>query len=126
MKSLWLGLIATTALLLLNACADESASIGVSAPIVDSFQQVEIVAKEYELKPKHVRVKVGTPVRLTIKAEDTPHSLRIEGLLADTRVPARKSVTVEFTPDKTGQYKMLCAISNHEILGMRGTLIVED
>jgi plastocyanin domain-containing protein len=73
--------------------------------------------------PAVIKVKQGTPVRLTFDRQETS-SCSEEIVFPDFGIrkflPAHARTVVEFTPDKTGSFDFTCGMSM-----LRGKLIVE-
>lgn len=101
----------------------------------DGVQRAAITVDSYSFKPDHLFVKRGVPVELTLTSVTwlVPHNFVINdpdsGLKISQEVPAGKSVTIRFTPNRTGQFKFFCDkkllfFPSHEEKGMTGTLDV--
>lgn len=90
----------------------------------------EIIARAPEkgnYSPRFLSVPVGEKVKLRIRNVDTvAHGFTIPALQVDAgEIKAGHSVTLEFTPEKTGKYDFYCTVwcSEHH-LQMRGVLEV--
>ncbi len=90
----------------------------------------EIIARAPEkgnYSPQLLSVPVGEKVKLRIRNVDTvAHGFAIPALQVDAgEITAGHSVTLEFTPEKTGKYDFYCTVwcSEHH-LQMRGVLEV--
>jgi plastocyanin domain-containing protein len=85
-------------------------------------QEVEIRVRG-GYSPSTVRVKRGTPVRLTFDRQETSGCSE-EVVLGDFGIrkylPAHERTTVEFTPEEPGTYEFTCGMSM-----LRGRVIVE-
>jgi len=73
-------------------------------------RKIEVVAKKYSFEPARIELKVGEPVEITFRSEDTKHGfvskeLKLEKVVFSKDTPA----TVSFTPDKAGTYEFKCA-----------------
>jgi cytochrome c oxidase subunit 2 len=73
-------------------------------------RKIEVVAKKYSFEPARIEVKVGEPVEITFRSEDTKHGfvskeLNLEKVVFSKDQPA----TVSFTPEKAGTYAFKCA-----------------
>lgn len=77
---------------------------------IETNQKVEIIAKNFEFHgpdgEKEFYVKAGEEVTLSMKTEDGVHGLLVEGL----DVNLDKDQSVKFTPEKAGEYKIVCSI----------------
>ena len=86
-------------------------------------QEVTLWAKEFGYEPGSLMVKSGLPVKLTLtNAGKIDHTFAIPGLVKELKVLPGQSVTVQFTPNASREYKFLCTVAGHEALGMAGTL----
>lgn len=102
----------------------------------DGIQTVSILGGSYFFKPKHIIVKVNVPVHLLIQKESgmTPHNIVIKAPEAGIHFKEEmksKVKTIEFTPTKTGKYKIYCSkkllfFASHEQKGMEGILEVVE
>lgn len=89
--------------------------------------RVQIAAKQWDFLPREVRVKVNVPVELAVTSVDVDHGIEFDDLdVPLERVPAGRTVTVKFIPDKPGTYHFRCAVvcgTGHD--QMVGLLVVE-
>jgi cytochrome c oxidase subunit 2 len=73
-------------------------------------RKIEVVAKKYAFDPTRIEVKVGEPVEITFRSEDTKHGFVSKDLgLKKVVFSKDEPVTVTFTPDKAGTYHFKCA-----------------
>ncbi len=102
----------------------------------DGVQRATIEADSYDFLPRHLVVKAGKPVELTVKSLTwlVPHNIVIDdprsGLAIHAEVPAGESVTIRFTPMVTGAFAIYCDkklpfFKNHREKGMEGVLEVK-
>ncbi len=87
---------------------------------------IEIVLTEYEMKPRHIRVRPGK-IQFVLRNEGRfAHNFHVEGRGID-------STAEKFSPGRTvqlelplveGEYKISCPLSNHDQRGMHGLLVV--
>lgn len=94
---------------------------------------LDVTAKDFSFSPANVRVTGATaskPARLRIAVTNKGvqgHDLRVEkgaDDLGGTPVftgGQTRTATVRLKP---GTYTMVCTVSNHEQLGMKGTIVV--
>ena len=98
-------------------------------------QRVTIEADSYEYSPRHLIVKAGKPVELTVKSVTilVPHNFVIDdtrsGLTIRVEISAGESVAVKFTPTVTGSFAIYCdkkllLFKSHREKGMEGILEV--
>jgi heme/copper-type cytochrome/quinol oxidase subunit 2 len=111
-----------------------------STPVVvpvsqDGVQRATITLDSYSYSPGHLIVQAGKPVELTLTSVTVmvPHNFVLDdaasGLNIDQNVAAGKTVTIRFTPEKTGTYtfycnKQLLFFKSHREKGMEGRLEV--
>lgn len=89
---------------------------------VQTNQTVNIVATNFKFNQDKWYVKAGEEVTVNLKSEEGIHGIKIEGL--NVEIPTENG-TVKFTPDKPGEYKIVCSIfcgAGHE--DMIATLVV--
>ncbi len=78
-----------------------------AAPPAQSFT---IKAHKYAFEPSRIEVVAGTPVTLTLVAEDRAHGFICKGLgIAKVVFEPGKNGTVSFTAEKPGTYEFRCA-----------------
>ena len=93
---------AIAALLLL--AATQTLTYGAVPPMI------EVHANRYAYAPAEITVKKGEPVTLELISDDVAHSLRIDRLNVNTRMPVGKKVETTFTPEQTGDFKGRCGV----------------
>ena len=98
-----------------------------TSPSAVNGTEVTVEGSEFKLTPSKITVKKGEKVKLTFKNTGKfPHDYVISELNVTTkRINPGETDTVEFTPEKTGEFKFICSVGNHEEQGMVGTLTVE-
>ena len=95
---------------------------GSQAPIL---RQVTIVARRYGFEPPSIDVHVGDIIRITLVAEDIPHSFALDEYRICKRAAPGRSVTFEFLADRPGRFTFYCDLKAEEgCRAMRGTLAV--
>ena len=98
----------------------------------DQAQDVKINVESFYFNPSRINVVVGIPVRLTLTnhAHITPHNFSIHapeaGMDLDMDIGTRKTVTIELTPTKIGEYEFYCDKDGHHKKGMAGKLVVKE
>ncbi|MGE7111912.1 hypothetical protein [Lysinibacillus sp. NPDC047702] len=89
---------------------EEPVSAEADASAVETNQAVDIIGKNFEFHgPKGEKafyVKAGEEVTLSLKSEEGMHGITIEGL----DVNLEKDGTVKFTPEKAGEFNMVCSV----------------
>src|SRR6266567_65362 len=119
--SLLIFVLLSPALLTL-LCAPAIAQSNTQQPV-----EVRITAKQFEFDPRTITVQKGKPVRLVITSADVDHGFKLEAFGINQKVPAKKTINLEFTPDQIGKFEFRCSIvcgSGHE--DMLGELVVEE
>lgn len=112
----------TTSVASPGAMATESAT----AMMEDGAQTITVEGGNFYFKPNEIKVKMGTPVKLTFSNMQGFHDFVIDDLDVKTKqITAGNKETVEFTPTKKGKYEFYCSVGQHKQMGMKGTLIVE-
>ena len=95
---------------------------GKKATASSGTQEVEITV-EGGYEPGTIQLKAGVPVRLIFHRIETA-SCSEEVVLPDfgkrAHLPENKSVTIEVTPEKPGQYEFTCGMNMY-----RGKIVVE-
>ena len=97
----------------------------------DSVQEIHVRVESFYFEPSRIRVTVGIPVRMILESGTfiIPHNLTIvapeAGIAIDQNIGHGKTVIVEFTPTKEGEYRFFCDKGSHAKKGMVGTLVVE-
>ncbi len=72
-----------------------------------------------------VEVKVGQPITLHLVNKDGyTHAFDIDDFDVHTPLAANETVTITFTPERTGSFVFYCSSPGHKMAGMVGTLIV--
>lgn len=100
----------------------------------DGVQHVNILAGDYFFRPRHIIVKVNTPVMLVVRVEQgvIPHGLILKAPKANISIDedlSRESQTFTFTPTAPGKYAFYCPkkllfFKSHREHGMEGVLEV--
>ena len=101
----------------------------------DGIQRAVVEADSYEFSPRHLVVRAGKPVELTIKSVTVlvPHNFLIDdpksGLAIKEEVSAGQTVKITFTPTVPGSFAIYCDkkllfFKSHREKGMEGVLEV--
>lgn len=131
-----LALVCVAALAMGAGCAssgrDRLPSLGV-AEMTGDVQVARLKLESHYFEPDRLRVQVGVPVRLILENGSmfSGHNFSLFAPDADLEinayVPARQRVTVQFLPQRTGEFSFYCNIDDHAEKGMTGTLeVVEE
>jgi plastocyanin len=113
--------LALTAALAATACGGGEKTVREPAAF-------NVTLDDYLIRPQSIRVPKGRPLTVTVRnAGRLGHTFRIRSanhnVMNLTTIPpgGTKSRTFKLA---AGKYTMYCALSNHEELGMSGTLVV--
>jgi plastocyanin len=96
-------------------------------PVRAENGRLTVAQVDYRFEPQRIRAAAGR-LRLTVVNRGRlPHTLRVAGggrewLRVRSQLPGERSTVAARLP--RGDYKLVCAIGNHEELGMWGTLVV--
>ena len=96
-----------------------------SAAPSNGVKEFKVEAKSWEFLPDTIEVKKGDKVRLLVTSLDVPHGLSIPEYGINERLDPGKTVTVEFTADKTGSFTAFCSVfcgAGHSKMG--GQIVV--
>jgi len=92
----------------------------------ETVKMFEIKAKKYIFEPNTIRVNRGDKVILNILSTDRAHGIGIKAFNIKSLLPKEKSVTIEFTADKKGEFPIVCTkFCGWKHSKMKGQLIVE-
>lgn len=88
-------------------------------------QEISIIAKKFEFLPGKITVERGHPVKLYLISADVDHGIAIKAFGINNEIKKGEITTVEFTPDKAGEFAIDCSIYCGFGHGaMKGKLIV--
>lgn len=87
--------------------------------------EITVTAKRYAFSPARIEVTENDVVKITLVAEDTPHSFTIDEYRISKRAAPGRPVTFEFRADKAGAFPFYCNLSIEDgCRQMRGELVV--
>jgi cytochrome c oxidase subunit II len=93
-----------------------------SAPTRREFT---IVGRRYAFSPDRIEVNQDDLVKVTLVAEDIPHSFTIDAYRIAKRAAPERPVTFEFRADRSGTFEFYCNLTTDEgCRRMRGELVV--
>jgi cytochrome c oxidase subunit 2 len=82
-----------------------------STPVfAQSEPTIEIHAKRYGFAPAEITLTKGQPVKLVLIADDVAHSLRIDELHLNVKMPVGQSVETTVTPEEAGDFHGKCGV----------------
>ena len=119
-------LLVVTALLLATGCARPGAQAGGGMPA--GAQQVTIQMSDFKFDPATVSVEQGRPVVVTLpNTGSVEHDFAIPELeVQPVDVPAGQTGRAEFTPPRSGTFRIGCTEPGHQHDGMVGQLVVRQ
>lgn len=85
-------------------------------------KEISMSSSNFSFSPKTLTLKEGQPVKITFANSGT-HTFTIDELGVNESLSGG-SVTVEFTPSKSGTFEYYCAVPGHKERGMIGSLTV--
>ena len=85
---------------------------------------VDVELRNYAFSPRKFEVRQGETIEFTLDSIDILHSFTVEDLDIDWHLNKNDMLTEEFTFNQSGEYRLICIIPGHEVLGMRGTIVV--
>ena|SRR5690349_10347317 len=84
-----------------------------------------VTARRYSFEPPRIVVDQGDTVRITLFAEDIPHSFTVDAYRICKRVVPGTSAIVEFLAATAGTFPFYCSLTEEEgCRHMRGELVV--
>jgi len=85
---------------------------------------VTVCALDIKFDVKTINTPAG-PLSVTlINKGSQQHTFKIDGTDFELKTPGHNDVKTGSVTLQAGSYKYFCTISNHEALGMKGTLVV--
>jgi heme/copper-type cytochrome/quinol oxidase subunit 2 len=89
------------------------------------LREFSLQARKYAFTPSQIEVQQDDLVRVTLRAEDIPHSFTVDEYRIAKRAAAGQTVTFEFRADRPGTFPFYCNLKIDEgCREMRGRLIV--
>jgi heme/copper-type cytochrome/quinol oxidase subunit 2 len=111
----------SVALLLASAVAFSVASLAQE----QGRREITLTAKRYEFSQTRIEVAANDVVKITLVAEDIPHSFTIDEYRISKRAAPGRPATFEFRADKAGTFPFYCNLTIDEgCRQMRGELVV--
>jgi plastocyanin len=97
-----------------------------SGTIKNKVREFTIQGFNFGYSIKVMRVKKGEVVHVNLDVTDGFHDWVIDEFSARTeKVKAGSTTSVEFIPNKIGEFEYYCSVGSHRQMGMIGKLIVE-
>ena len=100
--------------------------LGVAPPAQEQGRhEITVTAKRYAFSPARIEVTENDVVKITLVAEDIPHSFTIDEYRISKRAAPGRPVTFEFRADKAGAFPFYCNLTIEDgCRKMRGDLVV--
>ena len=90
-----------------------------------ALREFTLQARKYAFTPGLIDVRQDDLVRVTLRAEDIPHSFTVDAYRIAKRAAAGQTVTFEFRADRPGTFPFYCNLKIDDgCREMRGQLIV--
>jgi len=87
--------------------------------------EISLNARRYEFSQPRIEVAANDVVKITLVAEDIPHTFTIDEYRISKRAAPGRPVTFEFRADKAGAFPFYCDLTIEDgCREMRGTLVV--
>ena len=119
------GLLLVMALLAASCGEEDPAATWRSADVLPGEElAVDVELRNYAFSPRKFEVRQGETIEFTLDSIDILHSFTVEELDIDWHLNKDDMLTEQFTFDRPGEYRLICIIPGHEVLGMRGTIVV--
>ncbi len=111
-----------------TVCPSTSPDATVTALSQDSAparREFTVVGRRYAFSPDRIEVNQDDLVKLTLVAEDIPHSFTIDAYRIAKRAAPGRPVTFDFRAEKTGTFEFYCNLTTEDgCRRMRGQLVV--
>ena len=90
-------------------------------------QRIEVAGTDFAFNPNTLTVRRGQPVTIVFRNNGrVNHDLAIADFgVATPVISPGQNATITFTPDRTGQFRIVCREPGHEASGMVATLTVQ-
>ena len=86
---------------------------------------ITVTAKRYAFSQPRIEVAANDVVKITLVAEDIPHTFTIDEYRISKRAAPGRPVTFEFRADKAGSFPFYCNLTIEDgCRQMRGELVV--
>ena len=85
---------------------------------------VDVELRNYAFTPRQFEIRQGDTIEFVLDSIDILHSFTVEELDIDWHLNKNDELTESHTFDRPGTYRLICIIPGHEVLGMRGTIVV--
>lgn len=130
-----LGLVAALLVIALVAAAcggggqqsSSSSSTQSTQSAGGEVQRIEVSGTDFAYAPNNLTVRRGVPVEIVFKNNGrVAHDLVIRDLnVSSPSISPGQTTTIRFTPERAGEYRIVCTEPGHEASGMVATLVVQ-
>ena len=111
-------------ILVLTLAATACSSDGKDKNEGSNASSIAVELDNYYFKPNPLTLIAGKSVELELGNEGSvTHTFTVQGLNIDEEVPSPQTKKITVTPDKAGEYTIICRF--HEAQGMKATLTVK-
>ena len=128
LRARWAFLVlAPVAVLFLASCGNgDPTSTPANTPTTGTGEviRVEVGLRNYEFVPRLFQFNADDTVEFVLTAIDTVHTFTVPDLGINWVVPSGQTQTHVVTFDQPGEFRLVCTIPQHEVLGMTGTTTV--
>jgi heme/copper-type cytochrome/quinol oxidase subunit 2 len=98
---------------------------GTSVAQEQARHEIVLNAKRYAFSQPRIEVAANDVVKITLVAEDIPHTFTIDEYRISKRAAPGRPVTFEFRADQAGTFAFYCNLTIEDgCREMRGTLVV--
>ncbi len=105
--------------------ADDASIVPVSQESAPARREFTVVGRRYAYSPDRIEVNQDDLVKVTLVAEDIPHSFTIDAYRIAKRAAPDHPVTFEFRANQAGTFEFYCNLTTDEgCRRMRGQLVV--
>ena len=120
-----LGRIRSAVVVLIVCAVVGCALVLASHAAQERRREFSVSARKYAFDPPVIQVSQGDVVRVTLTAEDIPHSFTIDAYRIAKRAGPGGPVTFEFQADQVGSFEIYCNLQIDEgCRQMKATLVV--
>lgn len=119
------GLLSTTTLSISGAHVAGTPVVSETLEQTPAVREITVKARRYAFNPARIEVNQWDIVKITLIAEDVPHSFTIDEYRISKRASPERSVTFELCANKPGRFIFYCNLTADErCREMRGELLV--
>ena len=87
--------------------------------------ELVLTARRYTFSQSRIEVRLDDVLKITLVADDIPHSFTVDEYRIAKRAAPGKPVTFEFRADRAGTFPFYCSLTIDDgCRGMRGELVV--